>query len=117
MRRFLLVSEVLLCAALAAGSIVPGGAQTATPAPVLTIHMHDSTFDPAEATVHAGDTVAFVNDDPYAHTVTATDKSFDSKSLAEHATWTQTFSKPGTYQYTCAYHPWMVGKLTVVAAP
>lgn len=117
MRESFLVSELLLCAALAAGSIVPAGAQATPAPPAVTIHIHDSTFDPAEVTVHAGDTVAFVNDDPFPHTVTANDKSFDSKNLAEHATWTQTFAKAGTYSYTCTYHPWMVGKVTVVAAP
>ncbi len=88
------------------------GAQGA-PKPAVTIHMTESLFKPMEATVHVGDTVVFVNDYEVAHTVTADDKSFDSKSVAAHQTWKRTFSKAGSYAYVCLYHPGMRGSLLV----
>jgi plastocyanin len=30
------------------------------------------------------------------------------------ATYTYTFTVPGTYQYGCQYHSWMVGNVTVI---
>lgn len=80
----------------------------------VVIHMKDLRFSPDRQSVNAGDTVTFVNDDEYAHTVTAADKSFDSGNIAGHASWTHTFSQPGTYAYVCTYHlPNMRGELVV----
>jgi plastocyanin len=85
----------------------------AAPKPTLVIHLTDFSFKPASATVSVGDTVQFVNDDPYPHTVTAADGAFDSGNLDEHASWSYTFKKAGTYALTCSYHPNMKGMLTV----
>lgn len=85
----------------------------AAPKPALVIHLTNFSFKPASATVKVGDTVEFVNDDAYPHTVTAADGSFDSGNLDEHASWTYTFAKAGSYTLTCTYHPNMKGMLTV----
>jgi plastocyanin len=85
----------------------------AAPKPALVIHLSDFSFKPASATVNAGETVEFVNDDPYPHTVTASNGAFDSGNLDEHASWSYTFKKTGTYTLTCTYHPNMKGTLTV----
>jgi len=80
------------------------------------IHVKDFAFSPATLTIHVGDRVTFQNDDDEAHTVTATDKSFDSAGLDSGQTWAHTFSKAGTYTYFCALHPYMKGKLVVLAS-
>jgi plastocyanin len=85
----------------------------AAPKPALVIHLSNFSFKPASATVKVGDTVQFVNDDPYPHTVTAQDRSFDSGNLDQHASWSYTFTKAGTYTLACTYHPNMKGMLTV----
>jgi plastocyanin len=85
----------------------------AAPKPALVIHLTDFSFKPASATVSVGDTVQFVNEDPYPHTVTAAGGAFDSGNLDEHASWSYTFKKAGTYALTCSYHPNMKGMLTV----
>jgi len=85
----------------------------AAPKPALVVHLSNFSFNPASATVKVGDTVQFVNDDPYPHTVTGGDGSFDSGNLDEHASWSYTFKKAGTYTLTCTYHPNMKGMLTV----
>jgi plastocyanin len=87
---------------------------TATaPKPALVVHLSDFSFKPASATVSVGDTVEFVNDDAFPHTVTAANGAFDSGNLDEHKSWSYTFKKAGTYALTCSYHPNMKGMLTV----
>jgi plastocyanin len=81
-----------------------------------TIAISDFKFKPATVTITAGDTVRFVNSDQEAHTVTATDRSFDSEGLDTGGTWTHRFTKPGRYTYYCELHPYMKGTIVVVAA-
>ena len=82
---------------------------------VATVHIKDFKYHPPALTVHVGDRVTFVNDDDEAHTVTATDKSFDSEGLDTAGTWQHVFTKPGTYHYFCELHPYM--KATIVVLP
>ena len=71
----------------------------------------------AAITVPAGTTVEWVNDDPLAHTVVAADSSFDSGLIEPGKTWRHTFTKPGTFDYSCRPHPFMHGTVVVKAAP
>jgi len=73
-------------------------------------------YDPDNITIVIGvnNTVIWTNNDNEAHTVTATDGSFDSGNMNAGATFTYTFTKPGTYTYICTYHPWMRGYVTVI---
>ena len=91
-------------------------AQSSAPSKTVTIHMKNILFDPDSTSVPAGTTVVFVNDDDVAHTVTATDKSFDSKDVGPGKRWQMTFSKPGKYDYVCIYHPGMKGEITVTSS-
>lgn len=88
----------------------------ATPKPVATVHIKNFAYHDASVTVHVGDSVLFVNDDDDAHTVTASDKSYDSGGLDTGQTFTRTFTKPGRYEYFCALHPYMKAVVIVVAA-
>ena len=81
--------------------------------PTHTVHIKDFAFVPATLKVHAGDTVRFVNDDDEAHTVTATNKAFDSGGLDGKQTWNVVIRKAGTYTYFCALHPYMKGTIVV----
>jgi len=91
------------------------GASPAQLPSVATVHIRDFKFDPTPVTVHAGDRVTFVNDDDEAHTVTASDKSFDSEGLDGAGMWQHVFAKAGTYRYFCELHPYM--KAIVVVLP
>jgi predicted lipoprotein with Yx(FWY)xxD motif len=109
------VGGVWFVAAVAGG---PGGASAApaasaaagggTPAKII-----DFGFDPASLSVKVGESVTWTNTGATAHTVTADDGSFDSKSMAAGATFSQTFAKAGTFAYHCAIHPGMKGTVTV----
>ncbi len=88
-------------------------APTPMASPVSNIHIKNFAFVPDTVTINAGQTVRFVEDDETPHTVTATDKSFDSGNLNQKDKWTHLFANPGTYTYTCSYHTYMKGKIIV----
>jgi len=77
--------------------------------------MKNLAFLPQRLEIVAGTTVAWKNDDPLDHTVTAADKSFDSGLIKSGAIWRRTFTQPGTYHITCTPHPHM--RVTVVVTP
>jgi plastocyanin len=69
-------------------------------------------YQPAAILVKRGDTVVWVNKDPFPHTVTAAGV-FDSDDIAAGASWSYVASKTGTYSYLCSLHPTMKATLTV----
>ena len=77
------------------------------------IVIENFSFEPATLTVNAGTTVTWVNHDDEPHTATATDKRFNSKTLDNGDRFSQEFKAPGTYNYYCALHPKMIGKIIV----
>jgi plastocyanin len=74
-------------------------------------------YSPPTITVVIGvnNTVQWVNNDTAPHTVTATDRSFDSGNLNPGETWSYTFTNPATYTYVCTYHTWMKATVIVMA--
>ena len=91
----------------APGSSVPGCEET------------NECYIPASVTVNVGDTLVWSNDDTAAHTVTSgtptggPDGAFDSGLLMVGTTFEIVADTPGTYDYFCMVHPWMVGQVTV----
>jgi plastocyanin len=79
------------------------------------IHIDNFTYDPAEVTVQAGTKVTWINRDDVPHTATSSAKPrvFDSKALDTDETFSFIFDKPGTYEYFCAVHPKMTGRVIV----
>jgi plastocyanin len=113
-----------LSAVLAAGC---GAAACPSPAPhadkpdksdkqkTVQIVIDNFTFDPPEVTVTPGKEVKWVNRDDVPHTATSTakPKAFDSGTLDTDGTYSHVFDKAGTYEYFCAVHPKMTGKIIV----
>lgn len=63
-------------------------------------------------------TIEWINDDTEGHTVTAlvapTDASrFNSGLIDSGKTFTVTLTVAGVYRYTCAWHNWLAGQITV----
>jgi plastocyanin len=115
------VSAVVLFCVIAAMmlTIVVVKSRAAKPAIVITMMDSPAIFEPARITIKAGDTIEWKNTGTQLHHVT-TDPSaalkkndvssppgarpFDSGFLKPGESFSETFSVPGTYRYTCAVH-------------
>jgi Copper binding proteins, plastocyanin/azurin family len=73
-------------------------------------------FAPQSVTVRVGDTVTWSNSDARSHTATADDGSFDTRTIANGASRSVTFSTAGTFGYHCKIHPTMTATVVVKAA-
>lgn len=82
----------------------------------------DTAYLPQELTVVAGTTVTWINNDSVFHTVTSgasngtvgePDDLFDSGEIQSGQQWQHTFDDEGEFDYYCAPHPWMVGRVVV----
>ena len=86
-----------------------------SPAKANTVVIDNFTFAPAELTVPIGAEVTWVNRDDVPHTATSTVKprAFDSGALDTDQTYSHVFTTPGEYEYFCAVHPHMTGRVIV----
>jgi amicyanin len=79
-----------------------------------TVTLKNFAFQPSTLTVEKGTTVTWVNDDSVGHTVTSNDGKFPSSgTLNQGDTYQVQFNAPGSYDYHCAPHPFMTGKINV----
>jgi len=88
------------------------GADTAS-GPVTHIHIRGLSFHLPDGPLPVGTTIEWQNDDPLAHTVTASDGSFQSTLIEPGRTWRHTFETAGTYSFFCTPHPFMRGAITI----
>jgi plastocyanin len=94
--------------------LTPGGDAAAAPAPAqaapaaqpqtINVDIEDNKFTPNKITVPVGATVIWTNKGQRPHTVTADDGSFDSGTLNNGGTFSQTFAKTGTFPFFCTFH-------------
>ena len=92
-------------------SIVKGASSPSIPKP----------YDPSPITVKSGTAVKWTNEDSTLHTVTSglpeqgsVGTLFDSSIISLGQTFTHTFAKTGTFDYSCTLHPFMHGQILVV---
>ncbi|MHB9847648.1 cupredoxin domain-containing protein [Streptomyces sp. Tue6028] len=87
----------------------------AAPVAENAVAIRNFAFSPATLKVKAGTTVTWTNQDTDAHTVTSAKSGgpLHSAALAIHATYSYTFTKPGTYAYLCTIHPFMTATVEV----
>ena len=78
-----------------------------------TIDIHDLAYHPAQTEIAVGTTVTWTNSDTVPHTATATDRTFDSSILDPGKSYSHTFEKAGTFDYSCLVHPQMKGTIVV----
>lgn len=93
-------------------------AQATPPNGVDHVQIKDFVYAPATITVPTGTTVTFTNDDSSPHTATSgtsptPDGVFDSGTLSKGDSKTVKLTKPGTFAYYCAIHPFMKATVTV----
>ena len=77
------------------------------------IRVDNFTFSPETLTVPANSTVTWTNKDDVPHVIASTDGLFRSKGLDTDDHYSFKFTKSGTYNYFCAMHPKMTGKIVV----
>ncbi|MFB7493219.1 cupredoxin family copper-binding protein [Streptomyces sp. NPDC056161] len=79
------------------------------------VAINNFAFSPATLKVKVGTKVTWTNQDTDAHTVTSSGSGgpLRSAALATHATYSYTFTKPGTYAYLCTIHPFMTATVEV----
>jgi plastocyanin len=102
-----------------------GGTTTSTASASVnagpTISVTEFAFDPDPSTVKVGQVVTWKNDGSAKHEVaedvpSGQTPTFDSPVMNSGQTFTQTFDKPGTYNYICRIHPTkMKGTITVTS--
>jgi plastocyanin len=98
-------------------SPTPGASPGPVASPAAVVHIKNFAYAPDTVTIKPGQSVRFIQDDDTPHTVTASDKSFDSGNLDKGKSWTHVFPAEGTFAYFCAYHTFMKGKVVVKASP
>ena len=124
------LASVAVAALLAAASTA---AEAVPRHPDATVRATDRlTFEPATVTIPAGGTVEWRNASVLVHTVTDDPalstvegsaalpegaEGFDSGDMAPDATFTHTFTVPGTYRYFCTPHEGAKMWGTVVVQP
>lgn len=79
------------------------------------VSIQNFAFAPANLTVKVGTEVTWTNADEDPHTVVAKGGQFKSEVLQTGATYTFTFTTPGTYEYLCSIHPFMTATVVVTA--
>ena len=71
-------------------------------------------FVPADAVVPAGTEVVWLNKDTDIHSIISTGDLFQSSdTFANGESYSVVLPDPGTYDYSCGVHPFMMGSITV----
>jgi plastocyanin len=79
----------------------------------IEVQIDNFSFSPPVLTIPPGTNVKWTNHDDVPHNVVSTSQKFKSKAMDTDESFSQTFTEPGTYEYFCALHPKMVGKVIV----
>jgi plastocyanin len=87
------------------GTVAPAAAKVA---------IRSLGYFPDTTQINRGETIEWVNDDLTPHTVTSDGSSgLNSGSIDVGATWSHTFTQPGTVAYFCTFHREMKGTIVV----
>jgi plastocyanin len=92
------------------GSATAGAAEEAD----MRVSIVDRAYQPAQLTVGVGQTVTWRDESFGQHTVTSVDGQFDSGVMGAGSSFTTTFAKAGTFNYSCTIHPTMKGSVLVL---
>ena len=94
--------------------VVQGGAKRSADAGGgAKVSIANFAFNPSSITVHPGERVTWSNDDGSPHALVFNDGVGGTVSLSPGQSFTRTFAKAGTYEYSCSFHPYMTAKVVV----
>ncbi|HZR25179.1 MAG TPA: c-type cytochrome [Vicinamibacterales bacterium] len=92
---------------------VPDIKPAARPSDANVIAMDGTAFTPPEMTVTVGETVTWINREPFPHNIVSTAGGFHSPDLDPDRQWQFHATQPGRFPYVCKLHPGMTGTLIV----
>jgi len=123
MKKIVITTLALLGVAILAGCNYGGSSTTSMPAtppaastqsPAVsgnTVVIQNFSFIPGTLTVTKGTTVTWTNHDATAHQIKSA--TFNSSLLSTGQSFSFTFDTAGSFDYSCAIHPSMLGKIIV----
>ncbi len=123
MKWSILIIPILLLAVLIVGCTQPasppagnGGTTQQNPSDLTVklsalVSIKNFAFNPADLNIKKGTNVKWTNEDSAPHIVKFND--FQSEQLSQGGTYEHQFNTAGTFDYTCAIHPSMKGKIVV----
>ncbi len=82
---------------------------------VTHMNMQNFAYQMANIQMRVGTTVTWTNQDNVPHSITFKNGMKDSGLLYQGQSFSYTFNTPGTYQYYCTVHPYMVATVTVIS--
>ena len=117
-RLTLLMTSPLIALLVTLILMSPPVAQPATTGNGAGVVIQTFQFKPTPLAVKAGTPVVWTNNDDIEHTVTAgtpesRDERFNASLAGKGATFSHTFTQPGTYTYFCTRHQSMRGEIRV----
>lgn len=89
----------------------PATQQPQTQIAANAVTIQNFAFSPGTLTVTQGTKVTWTNQDATTHKIKS--DTFNSSDLNQGDTFTFTFNTKGTFDYSCAIHPSMTGKIVV----
>src|SRR6185369_13861466 len=101
--------------ALAVGFVFTGWSALAasTENKAIKVSIVNFQFTPAEVTIAPGESVTWVNDDGAPHGLEYNDGSSGKDLWLPGENYNRRFDQPGTYDYNCSVHPYMMGRVIV----
>lgn len=97
-----------------APAATPGASPVAGSTGDAAVSIEGFAFDAGSITIPVGGSVSWTNNDSAPHTATAQDRAvLQSGTLEQGASFTQTFTTAGTYEYFCEFHANMAGTIIV----
>ena len=108
-----IVPIVVAALGLLSWSSCPSAAAEAPKPATHTVTIDGTSFQPAMLTVKPGDSIVWVNKDPFPHTATSEAGGFDSGVIQPDKSWTYTPKRKGKFAYICTLHPTMKATLRV----
>ncbi len=85
--------------------------QTQTAVEANSVTIQNFAFNPGTLTVKQGTKVTWTNQDSATHKIKS--DAFNSSDLNQGDTFAFTFNTKGSFDYSCAIHPSMTGKIVV----
>lgn len=90
------------------------GASPSQAAAGASVEISGFAFEPAELSVSVGTTVTWTNKDAAPHQVVSDSGSeLASETLSQGGSYSHVFNAAGTFEYHCAIHPNMTGRIIV----